>query len=734
MARRKHREGESLKKVLGVPALFSTAYGNVGSSIYYALGLVALWALGFTPAVFLLTGLLFCTTAWSYAEATAMVPEAGGSSSFGRRAFNEFVSFGAGWALMLDYIVTVAISAYFVPNYLAVFWPALKTFPYNSIGGIVTIIALVGINVVGIKEAARLNIVLALLDLGTQVLLMIIGVVLLLQPKLLIDQVHIGVAPTWAHLIYGISIGTIAYTGIETVSNMSEEASNPGKDVPRAINFVLIAVLVVYLGISMTALSAMPVKPNVLAIDAKTGQTVPVQVVAKSKEEPNGPFVFKSTPPAGNASSDVYIPAEEQANGTWVIPAQKPGPETFTQNGQEYTRLYGSLLGSVYPEDPVVGIVRFLPAELDWLKTILMPWVGILAATILLIATNAGLIGVSRLAYSLGQHRQVPPILGRVHPKRLTPYVAIIAFGGVACILLLLPGNTINLLADLYAFGAMISFTVAHVSVIWLRHKEPDFPRPFRTPINIQIGKMSVPVLAVIGGLGTFTVWCVVVATHPFGRTIGFIWMGVGLLMYVGYRKAKGYSLTKTVEKVVVPVSMQADIDYDQILVPITGSRISDEMMVLACQLATEKNSSIDGLYVIEVPLNLPLDARLVNERAKADTVLSAGALIASQFKVKFTPNVVTARQAGRAIVEEAALRRSEVIMLGTTRKRRVGNLTFGRTTDYVLDHSPCEVLLNLVPKDYPTGGSSIAEKLEQRGLTPPVIEGGEPVGPSVKD
>ncbi len=708
MARRKHREGESLKKVLGVPALFSTAYGNVGSSIYYALGLVALWALGVTPVVFLLTGLLFCTTAWSYAEATAMVPEAGGSSSFGRRAFNEFVSFGAGWALMLDYIVTVAISAYFVPNYLAVFWPALKTFPYNSIGGIVTILALVAINVVGIKEAARLNIVLALLDLGTQVLLMVIGVVLLLQPKLLIDQVHIGVAPTWAHLIYGISIGTIAYTGIETISNMSEEAANPDRDVPRAINLVLIAVLVVYLGISMTALSAMPVKPNVLVVDAKTGQTVPVEVVAKSKDEPNGPFVFKGTPPPGNTSADVYVPAE-LTGGRWVIPAQKPAAETFTQGGTEYTKLYGSLLGSVYKEDPVVGIVRFLPTDLGWLKTILMPWVGILAATILLIATNAGLIGVSRLAYSLGQHRQVPPQLGRIHPKRLTPYVAIIVFGGVACVLLLLPGNTISLLADLYAFGAMISFTVAHVSVVWLRHKEPDYPRPFRTPLNIRVGKMSVPVLAVVGGLGTFTVWCVVVATHPFGRTIGFIWMGAGLLMYVVYRKAKGYSLTKTLEKVVVPESMQADIDYHQILVPIVGSRISDEMMVLACQLATEKNSSIVGMYVIEVPLNLPLEARLVNERAKADKILKSAGVIAQTFKVRFTPHIVTARQAGRAIVEEAELRRSEVIILGTARKRRIGDLVFGRTTDYVIDHAPCEVLLNLVPKSYmPEGSTSL--------------------------
>ncbi len=552
MPRRKYREGDSLQKVLGVPALFSTAYGNVGSSIYYALGLVALWALGVTPVVFLLTGLLFCTTAWSYAEATAMVPEAGGSSSFGRRAFNEFVSFGAGWALMLDYIVTVAISAYFVPNYLAVFWPVLKTSPYNAIGGIVTILALVAINVLGIKEAARLNIVLALLDLGTQILLMVVGLVLLLEPKLLLDQVHLGVAPTWSHLIYGLSIGTIAYTGIETISNMSEEAANPDKDVPKAVNLVLLAVLVVYLGISLTALSAMPVKPNVLAVDPATGKTVPAQVVPKSEDEPNGPFVFEGAPPPGNVGNDVYVPAEKVGE-RWVIPAQSPGEETFTEGGVEYAKLYGTILGSVYKEDPVVGIVRFLPGDLGWLKAILMPWVGILAATILLIATNAGLIGVSRLAYSLGQHRQIPPQLGRVHARRLTPYIAIMVFGGVACILLLLPGNTISLLADLYAFGAMISFTVAHVSVVWLRHKEPDFPRPFRTPINIRVGKMSVPVLAVIGGLGTFTVWCVVVATHPFGRTVGFIWMGAGLLMYVVYRKAKGYSLTRTVEKVTVP-------------------------------------------------------------------------------------------------------------------------------------------------------------------------------------
>ncbi|MGZ5397754.1 MAG: amino acid permease [Mycobacterium sp.] len=698
MARRKRREGQGLHKVLGVPALFSTAYGNVGSSIYYALGVVAAWALGLTPVVFTLTGLLFVTTAWSYAEATAMLPEAGGSSSFARRAFNEFVSFGAGWALMLDYIVTIAISAFFVPNYLAIFWPALKTWPYNTIGGIVVIAALVIINVIGIKEAARLNIFLAVLDLATQLLIMIIGMVLLFAPRLLIEQVDLWTAPTLHQFVYAISIGTIAYTGIETVSNMAEEAANPDRDVPRAINMVMVTVIVVYIGMSLVALSAMPVGSNVLRVDPQSGHVVPVEVQPGKIE---GTYVLASYP-----SQTAYLAVEEVGSKTFMPPANtKPTGEMFSRDGQEYTKMYGTPLGSNFIEDPVQGVVRFVPDSLAWLRGILGVWVGVLAATILVIATNAGLIGVSRLAYSLGQHRQVPPVLGRVHPKRLTPYVSIIVFGVVAC-LIILPGST-TFLADLYAFGAMISFTAAHVSVVVLRFKEPELRRPFRTPVSISIHGKSLPVLSVIGGIGTFTVWCVVVATHPEGRLIGFIWMGIGLATYVIYRKAKGYSLTKTVEKVVIPETMQADIDYNQILVPIVGSRITDEMMVLACQLATEKKSSIDGLYVIEVPLNLPLDARLVNERQKAARVLKAAAAIASQFKVKFTPHIVTARQAGRAIVAEAIDRRSEVIILGTTRKRRIGDLVFGRTADVVLGHAPCEVLLNLVPREYPTGGSA---------------------------
>jgi APA family basic amino acid/polyamine antiporter len=726
MARRKKREGQSLHKVLGVPALFSTAYGNVGSSIYYALGVVAASAMGLTPVVFMLTGLLFVTTAFSYAEATTMFPEAGGSSSFARHTFNEFVSFGAGWALMLDYIITIAISAFFVPNYLAAFWPMFKVWPYNSIGGIAVILFLVIINIVGIKEAARVNIILAILDLGTQVLLAVVGVFVFVSPKILISQIHLGVAPTWSQLIYGISIGTVAYTGIETISNMAEESSDPGRDVPRAVKYVLAAVLGVYFAISMVGLSAMTVNYNVIPVDPATHLTVPLAAQpAEGELAETGPYVLKDDP-----RQDIYVRVNnEDLNNLYIEPVEPTG-DVYKQDGQWVTKIWGTQLGNVYEADPLQGIVQNLPASLNWMKVILTPWIAILAATILLIGANAGIIGSSRLAYSMASHRQLPPILGRVHPKRYTPYIAIALFGVIAS-LLVAPGE-VALLADLYAFGAMISFTVAHVCVVALRYKMPDFDRPWRTPINIPFRGSSIPVLAVLGGIGTTVVWFVVVFTHPWGRSIGLAWMAAGVVMYIVYRKVKGYSLTRTVEKVVVPVSMQADIDYDQILVPINGTWVSDEMMVLACQLATEKQSSIDGLYVIEVPLNLPLDARLVNERAKADKVLKAAAVIADQFKVRFTPQVVTARQAGRAIVEAATERRSEVIMLGTTRKRRVGNLTFGRTTDFVLDHAPCEVLLNLVPRDYPTDGSGVAEAAGQQGPTSPAASGG-PVGPSVK-
>src|SRR5918999_4747946 len=184
--RPKHR---GLERVLGTGALFSTAYGNVGSSIYYALGLVAVFALGMTPVVFLIAGLIFMCTAATYTEATTMFPEAGGSSSFARRAFNEFWSALTAWGQMLNYIITVAISAFFLPHYLGIIWEPLLTSPGDILCGIGVVLFLMVLNVFGAKEAASLNVFLAVLDFLTQLALVLIGIALVLSPETLVENV-----------------------------------------------------------------------------------------------------------------------------------------------------------------------------------------------------------------------------------------------------------------------------------------------------------------------------------------------------------------------------------------------------------------------------------------------------------------------------------------------------------------------------------------------------------------
>ena len=256
---RRRREVE-LERVLGTPALFATAYGNVGSSIYYALGLTAVYALGLTPLVFLIAGIVFAMTAATYAEGTVLYPEAGGSSSFARHAFNEIISFGAAWAQMLVYVVTVATSAFFVPHYLSIFWEPLKTNPWDIIGGAVVIVILVTLNIVGVQEAAKLSIVLAVLDFATQVLLVLLGMFLVFSPTILVDNIHWGVAPTWSNLALAVPVAMLAYTGVETVSNLAEEAREPARSVPDAYKLVAGAVFAIYLTLPLVALSALPVK------------------------------------------------------------------------------------------------------------------------------------------------------------------------------------------------------------------------------------------------------------------------------------------------------------------------------------------------------------------------------------------------------------------------------------------------------------------------------------------
>ncbi len=458
-----------LRRILGIPALFSAGYGDVGSSIYYALGIVALVALGATPIVLAIAGVIYIFNALTYAEGSASIPEAGGSASFARHGFNDIAGFAAGWALMLSYIITMSISAYTIPPYLSHFWPVLDEPAIGTMVSMGIIAFLMLINVLGIRESSRVNIFFIGIDITTQITLVVLGIMLILavNPGVLFQHMFgVGNWPSTENLIFGIAIAALCFTGVETVSQLAEETKAPAKRIPQAYVLMIVAVLVLFAGISIVALSAMT--PQLLG---------------------------------------------DPVNG-WA-------------------------------RDPVAGIAANLPSET--LRDILAPLVAVLAATILLTASNAGLMGISRLAFNLSSHHQLPATLSRVHHRFRTPYIAIILFCLIA-LLVLIPGffatNFFAHLGALYVFGSLLCFALAHAAVLSLRIRKPEVERPFKLGGNIRIKGRELPITAILGLIATSGIWIIILIIQPYSRWVGLIWMLVGLAIYYFYRRRKNLPLT----------------------------------------------------------------------------------------------------------------------------------------------------------------------------------------------
>jgi len=626
---RRRREVE-LERVLGTPALFATAYGNVGSSIYYALGLTAIFALGLTPLVFLLAGVVFAATAATYAEGTVRYPEAGGSASFARHAFNELVSFSAAWSQMLVYVVTVATSAFFVPHYLAIFWEPLRTNPWDVIGGAIVVAVLVLLNCVGVQEAAKLSITLAVVDFATQVLLVVVGFVLVLSPETLSGNIHWGDAPTWGNLALAIPVAMLAYTGVETVSNLAEEARDPTRSVPSAYRLVAGAVFAIYFTLPLVALSALPVR----LVD-------------------------------GEYTTLLALPPEEGG----------------------------------YANDPILGLVQNLGLQ-GSLLTALEIYVGVLAATILLIATNAGVIGASRITYSMATYRQLPEVFRRLHPRFKTPVLSIVVFAGVAPVLVLLPGD-VNFVGTLYSFGATLSFTVAHASIVQIRRRSGDEERLFRARPNLRIGTTTWPLFAVIGGVATGISFLVILVQNATTRWVGLGWLALGLAGYVVYRRRWVGSSPLVTVKAPPAFGAALALEYRRILVPTIAGQASDDALDVACSLAAERGASVVALAVVEVPLDLPLAAPLPDAEQAANRELDEAVEIGDSYGVRVRPRLVRGRSAGRAIVAAAERQMAEVVVMGLPRRRPTSRQAalLGRTVDYVLRHAPCRVMLATTPE-----------------------------------
>ena len=637
-----------LRRGVGVPGLFVAVYSAVGFSIYFSLGVVADRGLGLTPLIFLAAGLMFVLTTLSYVEGGAMIRERGGSSSFARHAFNELIAFIAGWAILIDYLIVAALAAISVPHYLEPISADLARPGWEiGVAGLVIVVAS-ALNVAGVTGRGRERAlsVLALADIALQLVVIAVGVLAVLHPDRLIDQVHLFTDPSVTDIVYASVIAMLAYAGIEAASDLAPDIDVHPRDLKRIVSLGAVAVPLVYAGMAAIALMAVP-------------------VVA-------GP----------------------------------QGPETA--------------LGNEFVEAPVLGVVSAYHPS--WVADSMRWVVALVAAPVLFWASTTAMLGVSRHIYTLAINRQIPSWLGKLNGRYATPHVAIVLSGLIA-IGLVVPTD-VKLLAGLYAFGAMLAITIAHLSILRLRVTKPEQSRPFRVPWNVRWRGAQLPVPTIFAALLSGLAFLSVLAFHDRARWVGGGWMLFGLVCYVIYRRfVEGTSLTRRVSVTERALTKQVpEISYRSLLVPVFGSELDDDIVATAGRLAAAEQEDADGreegsrlalVYVVEVPLAVPLEADLPPEREEeARCALERAREVAEEYEdVEVSTEAIRARKVGAGIVEAARCSEAEAIVIGgepPTKIRggaRLGGIggarpaEIGAATEYVLMKAPCQVLLTAPPE-----------------------------------
>ncbi len=619
------RKIKGFERVLDAPALFAIAYGEIGASIYIALGIVASAALGLTPLVLAVTGLLFLIVSLSYAEGTAAIPETGGAETFTRRAFNDLVGFVTGWALFLDYLIVIALSALFLPHYVGAALDAdtLRDSPWDVVVTIAAILVIGGVRLVRRTRLYLPALVVALLDLVVQLLIVVLGLALLFSPETLVDGLSLAPGQDWLDdLLFAVPLGFLAYTGLETVSNLAEEAREPGRTLPRSLFSAIGLVVVLTVLVAMVGVTAFP------ATDGS------------------------------------------------------------------------SALGDEWLEAPIVGIVTAFEGELPAaVVDVLRVVVGFSAALILLMALTTSMSGCARLAHSMGTHGMLPRAIGRLERRTLVSRPAIAAITLVAIgvvVVAVVVGDDERFLASAYSFGVLLAFTLAQLAVIRLRRREPDLGRPFRARPDIRIRGVAVPLPALVGAPLTAAVFVLAMITHEGARYAGPAWLALGLAVFVATRWHERRGVLEDIDP---RSSLPVGAAYRRILVPMKLGDIGEEMVATAVALAKESGARIEAVTVVPVPRERALDAELppeVAERAAA-SIAEAKAL-GEDNGVPVHADAVHARSIGHAIVDEAARRGADLIVLGSSPRWRRQSRFFSPTVDHVLQHAHCEVLVVAFP------------------------------------
>ena len=639
--------------------IFAVAYSAVGFSLYFSLGVVADYGLGLTPLIFLGAGLMFVLATLSYAEGGSMFVERGGSSNMARYAFNELVSFIAGWALLIDFIVVVALAAVSAPHYLSPIWDGFSDGGGEVVTAVAVVVGAALVNVLGWWgfRRQRALIALAIGDLVVQMLLIVVGIAVVFEPSALTDHIDLFSTPSAEDAIYALVIATVAFAGIEAASNLAPDLDWNVPSLRRAVTAGAALLPVLYAGVAAVALMAVPVM---------------------------------------------------------VTPA---GPE--------------SDLGGEFIENPVLGVAQSFDPQ--WVSTAMQVAVVAVAPAVLVWAASTAMLGLSRHVYVLATNRQIPSWLGKLS-RRQTPYVAIWAATAIA-IGLVIPGD-IELLAGLYAFGATLAIVIAHASIVRLRASRPDLQRPFRVPWSVRIRGSDVPVPAVAGFVVTGLAWVSVLAYHDEARWVGGGWMLFGLVAYVVYRTVfEGTSIMRRVEVPAEALEKQAvAVESEDILVPIFGTRLDDDIVgtagrLAAAQQATGRPPRVRIVFVVDLPLSVPLSAPPPRERMEAaNAAIERAQMIAEEYEmVDVQAAVVRARDVGTGIVQAAREMTAELIVMGAEPPSRIrggavlGGLggsrppEIGPVTQYVLSKAPCRVLVTAPVGVAEDGAGGLTETAEGR-------------------
>lgn len=629
------------RRFLGVPWLWAVAHSAIAFSVYYAIGVVADEALALTPVIFAIAGLIYVLTTMTYVEGGAMFRERGGSNTLARHAFNELVSFVAGWAILIDYVIVIALAAVTLPHYLGPISSSLADGTGEQVVAVGVVVVVAAINIIGFTGSRRQGLLVAMTaaDLLLQFLLVIVGLIVVWDPSALTDSLDAFGAPSIESLAQALVISMVAVAGIEASSDLAPDLAWRREDLRNVLRAGTFVVPFVYVGMSLVALMALPVVAG-----------------------PDGPTTALAT--------------------TWE-------------------------------DAPVLGITSAFSPE--WLSEVAKWAVVAIAPLILFFAANVTMLGLSRHTYVLATNRQIPSWLGKLGGGRSTPHVAIV-IAALFAIALVLPGD-IELLAGVFAFGATLAISIAHGSLIRLRFTDPDRERPYSVPFGVRIRGTSVPLPSVLGLLLTGAGFVSIVVLHDSALLVGGAWMIFGLVSYFVYRRVvQGLPLTTRVS---VPeqalLKHPPDVELDSVLVPILGTgKLEDDIVQTACRLAEsnplegQKNPRLELLYVIDLPLTVPLEGPIPSDKvAAAERALARACEIIDEYPgVEADSDFVLARNVGEAIVQRAREHEVEAIIVGGEPPTMIRGgavlggvrgskpAEIGPISEYVLRHAPCRVLL----------------------------------------